>query len=146
MADNRKFKNNNSNTGGVTEDGFLRISLVNQGVFVRKKKVCPLKNISIEEIESSEDSLNFDTWRERYNPIKNPKIEDKDWYRDDEVELYTFDIDELNPEWEKSRVWTLLLGDFGEYIVPGIHRVNREGYLYTQTPVLEEDLEAEFEV
>lgn len=50
MADNRKFKNNNSNTGGVTEDGFLRISLVNQGVFVRRKKVCPLKNISIEEI------------------------------------------------------------------------------------------------
>jgi len=49
MADNKKFKNNN-NTGGVTEEGFLRISLVNQGVFVRRKKVCPLKAISIEEI------------------------------------------------------------------------------------------------
>lgn len=27
------------------EDGFLRISLVNQGVFVREKKVCPLKSV-----------------------------------------------------------------------------------------------------
>lgn len=46
-----KFKNkNNQPTGGVTEDGFLRISLVNQGVFVKKKKVCPLKDITIPEI------------------------------------------------------------------------------------------------
>jgi small subunit ribosomal protein S18 len=52
----RNNKNNNSqhdnanNQGGETEDGFLRISLVNQGVFVRKKKVCPLKEIPVFEI------------------------------------------------------------------------------------------------
>ncbi len=52
MADHKKFKknNNNQNTGGVTEEGFLRISLVNQGVFVRRRRVCPLKDISIAEI------------------------------------------------------------------------------------------------
>jgi len=32
------------------DDGFLKISLVNQGVFVRKRKVCPLKNIPLNEI------------------------------------------------------------------------------------------------
>jgi len=49
---NDKAKNNNNNyeQGGETEDGFLRISLVNQGVFVRKKKVCPLKEIPLFEI------------------------------------------------------------------------------------------------
>jgi len=52
MAIAKKFnKNKNAQpTGGVTEEGFLRISLVNQGVFVRRKKVCPLKDITIAEI------------------------------------------------------------------------------------------------
>jgi small subunit ribosomal protein S18 len=32
------------------DDGFLKISLVNQSVFIRKKKSCPLKEVSLEEI------------------------------------------------------------------------------------------------
>jgi len=32
------------------EDNFLKVSLVNQGVFVRKKKTCPLKHIPFSEI------------------------------------------------------------------------------------------------
>lgn len=35
---------------GKDEDGFIRVSLVNQGVFVRKRKTCPLKEVSISEI------------------------------------------------------------------------------------------------
>lgn len=52
MADNKKFNKNKTQqpTGGLTEEGFLRISLVNQGVFIKRKKVCPLKDISIQEI------------------------------------------------------------------------------------------------
>lgn len=41
---------NENKTPENNEDGFLKISLVNQGVFFRKKKVCPLKNIPFEEI------------------------------------------------------------------------------------------------
>jgi len=33
-----------------SEDGFLRISLVNQAVFVRKRRSCPLKNLDISQI------------------------------------------------------------------------------------------------
>jgi small subunit ribosomal protein S18 len=33
------------------DSNFLKISLVNQGVFFRKKKVCPLKDISLKEID-----------------------------------------------------------------------------------------------
>jgi small subunit ribosomal protein S18 len=43
-------KTNNTNSGGLTEEGFLKISLVNQSVFIRKKRACPLSGISIEEI------------------------------------------------------------------------------------------------
>jgi small subunit ribosomal protein S18 len=32
------------------EDTFLRVSLVNQSVFIRKKKTCPLKNYPLSEI------------------------------------------------------------------------------------------------
>jgi len=32
------------------EEGFLKISLVNQSVFIRRKKSCPLRDISLAEI------------------------------------------------------------------------------------------------
>lgn len=37
-------------THNNVDDGFLKISLVNQSVFIRKKKSCPLKEVSLEEI------------------------------------------------------------------------------------------------
>jgi small subunit ribosomal protein S18 len=33
-----------------SDDSFIKVSLVNQSVFIRKKKVCPLKDIDISEI------------------------------------------------------------------------------------------------
>lgn len=50
MAEKNKKNTFNHNDGSISEEGFLRISLVNQGVFVRKRKVCPLKDIAISEI------------------------------------------------------------------------------------------------
>lgn len=41
----------NANTTTHTEEGFVRISLVNQSVFIRKKKSCPLRDIPLEEID-----------------------------------------------------------------------------------------------
>lgn len=43
-------KNNNNATPGNTEEGFIKVSLVNQSVFIRKKKSCPLRDISVAEI------------------------------------------------------------------------------------------------
>ncbi len=40
----------NSSSQGVTEDGYLKISLVNQSVFIRRKKSCPLREIDLVEI------------------------------------------------------------------------------------------------
>lgn len=47
---NNKSNNNNNNTTQNNEEGFIKISLVNQSVFIRRKKVCPLKDISLSEI------------------------------------------------------------------------------------------------
>lgn len=54
MVARTKPQNSSNNTRkpneGESEDGFLRISLVNQSVFVRKRKSCPLKEIPISEL------------------------------------------------------------------------------------------------
>jgi len=45
-----KTAQNQASSQKVTDDGFLKISLVNQSVFIRKKKSCPLRDISLAEI------------------------------------------------------------------------------------------------
>jgi small subunit ribosomal protein S18 len=51
---NKNNKNNphqqHNNTGLVGDDGFIRVSLVNQSVFIRKKKSCPLRALPNSEI------------------------------------------------------------------------------------------------
>ncbi len=47
-------KSNNKNTQqankNAVDDGFIKVSLVNQSVFIRKKKSCPLRDFTIAEI------------------------------------------------------------------------------------------------
>lgn len=38
------------NDGKISDEGFIRVSLVNQSVFVRKRRTCPLKDLDISEI------------------------------------------------------------------------------------------------
>lgn len=40
----------NNIVNGVDQDGFLKISLVNQGMLAKKHRVCPLKDVPDEEI------------------------------------------------------------------------------------------------
>lgn len=41
---------NQQNTQNNNEENYIKVSLVNQSVFIRKKRSCPLKDISLEEI------------------------------------------------------------------------------------------------
>ncbi len=46
-----KKNNKNLNTNEQdNEEGYIKVSLVNQSVFIRKKKTCPLRDISIDEL------------------------------------------------------------------------------------------------
>ncbi len=47
------IRTNNKNTANQqgSEEGYIKVSLVNQSVFIRKKKACPLRDISIAEID-----------------------------------------------------------------------------------------------
>lgn len=44
MVENTNFN------GEVDQEGYLKISLVNQGMLVRRRRVCPLKDVPLEEI------------------------------------------------------------------------------------------------
>lgn len=46
---NKNNQNNNSSTQS-TEEGYIKVSLVNQSVFIRKKKSCPLRDLPSSEI------------------------------------------------------------------------------------------------
>lgn len=46
MSDTKNY----TNTNEVDQEGYLKISLVNQGMFVRKRRACPLKDVPEEEI------------------------------------------------------------------------------------------------
>lgn len=50
MVVKTKTPNNTRNTNEPDDDGFLKISLVNQAVFVRKKKACPLDGVDVAKI------------------------------------------------------------------------------------------------
>lgn len=47
---NNKAQNTQNKPGEDNDDGFLKISLVNQAVFVRKRKSCPLENVDVSQI------------------------------------------------------------------------------------------------
>lgn len=44
MIDNTNFN------GEVDQEGYLKISLVNQGMLARKRRTCPLKDVPVEDI------------------------------------------------------------------------------------------------
>jgi len=50
MLPNKNSVNSSVNTN-ENEDSFVKVSLVNQSVFIRKKKSCPLRDIDISEID-----------------------------------------------------------------------------------------------
>lgn len=44
-------KNTSYNSENDSEEGFVKVSLVNQSVFIRKKKSCPLRDFPLSEID-----------------------------------------------------------------------------------------------
>lgn len=70
-----KTKNNDTQV----EEGFIKVSLVNQSVFIRKKRSCPLKDIDISEINYTNLNLinKFLSERGRIIPSRITNVEVK---------------------------------------------------------------------
>lgn len=50
MIEKNKNKNTETQDQNIDQDGVLKISLVNQGINVKKKRTCPLHNIDRKDI------------------------------------------------------------------------------------------------
>lgn len=70
---------NTINSSEANEDSFLKISLVNQSVFIRKKKSCPLRDIPLSEINYANLKLlnKFITERGKIIPSRISNVEIK---------------------------------------------------------------------
>jgi hypothetical protein len=82
--------------------------------------------------------VDFDTWVDEYEPMHNHLQPDEPWGD------FIFEThgDELAfvQSMPKEQVWTLVEGfEGGSYIVEGVRRVNRVGYLVTRKPRLDPD-------
>ena len=71
------IENNNNVAVENSEDSYLKISLVNQSVFIRKKKSCPLRDIPMSEINYSNLKLlnKFLTERGKIIPARITNVE-----------------------------------------------------------------------
>ncbi len=50
MSYQKPNQNNSTVAQGAGDENYIKVSLVNQSVFIRKKKSCPLRGISVAEI------------------------------------------------------------------------------------------------
>lgn len=71
--------NKTRNNEAQTEEGYIKVSLVNQSVFIRKKRSCPLQDIDISEINYKNLNLinKFISERGRIAPSRVTNVEVK---------------------------------------------------------------------
>jgi len=77
--------------------------------------------------------MEYFEWFETYKPKKNHlnRNHDTEMFETYDIELgYVLATADLEP----NRVWTLIEGDVGLWIVNGYHLVNRLGYYITEKP------------
>ena len=84
--------------------------------------------------------MNYEEWEATYLPKQNHLVpaEERNNFETYGIELgYVLATADLEP----NRVWTLVDGDDGTYIVNGYHLVNRIHYFITEIPFEGEFLE-----
>jgi len=79
--------------------------------------------------------MNYEKWEEKYKPITNPFTKDTQIF-----ETYGEEYDFIKKT-DPKKIWTLVDGDVGTYIIDGWHYVNRIGYFVTEVPHNNESIE-----
>lgn len=85
-------------------------------------------------------TLEYEQWREQYQPIKNSLVKDSP-YDGCMFETQGMEMDYVRTN-DTCFIWTLVDCDYeDQYILPGLHIINRVGYFITHTPWTNENLE-----
>jgi len=74
-----------------------------------------------------------DTWEDTYRPITN-FLDDDASFTGTMFETYGAEHEVVMVVRNTNKVWTLIGGDGGTYIINGYHWINRLGYFITAVP------------
>lgn len=88
--------------------------------------------------------MTHEEWEEEYVPVKN-HLDDNASFDGCMFETYDEEFVEVLRNADDKRVWTYVEGDEGLYIIPGLHFVNRLGYLITEKPYTDETIEVKLD-
>lgn len=88
--------------------------------------------------------MNYEEWADIYKPKHNHLVKSPDQMH---FETYGIELGYVlaTADLEPDRVWTLVDGDDGTYIINGYHLVNRISYFITEVPFTGDFLEVEDE-
>lgn len=86
--------------------------------------------------------MNYNKFVKKYKPFKN-EINPNESYNGFLFETYGTDLTFItSSEVHPKQIWTLVSAENEEeYIIPGYHYVNREGYFFTEKPWDDENIE-----
>jgi hypothetical protein len=84
--------------------------------------------------------MNYEMWEEIYKPKDNHLVDNEGQKH---FETYGIELGYVlaTADIEPDRVWTLVDGDEGTWIVNGYHLVNRISYFITEVPYLGDGIE-----
>ena len=93
------------------------------------------------EIELCPDFTSFDKWEEKYTALKNPKSDE-----DDEglsaimFETYGEELETVRNH-EPNKIWTIRDTEYGLLLTAGFGLIDRFGYIISEQPYEEADLD-----
>jgi hypothetical protein len=88
--------------------------------------------------------MTHEEWEEEYVPVKN-HLDDNASFDGCMFETYDEEFVHVLRNADDKKVWTYVEGDEGLYIIPGLHFVNRLGYLITEKPYTDETIEVKLD-
>lgn len=88
--------------------------------------------------------MTHEEWEEEYVPVKN-HLDDNASFDGCMFETYDEEFVHVLRNADDKKVWTYVEGDEGMYLIPGLHFVNRLGYLITEKPYTDETIEVKLD-
>lgn len=88
--------------------------------------------------------MTHEEWEEEYVPVKN-HLDDNASFDGCMFETYDEEFVHVLRNADDKKVWTYVEGDEGLYLIPGLHFVNRLGYLITEKPYTDKTIEVKLD-
>jgi hypothetical protein len=97
------------------------------------------------EVELCPDFTSFDEWEEKYSALKNPKNEGDTGLSEIMFETYGDELQTVTSH-EPNKIWTVRDTEYGLLLTAGLGMIDRFGYILSEQPCDEADVDKAFRV